>query len=458
MKRIIPFVASMLFALSAQAQTINVHMTGGTTQKYSASKVEYIDFSAATGVTPAGVREVDLGLPSGIKWANMNIGATDKKEYGSYFAWGETEPSDDYAWSNYKWGTMNNITKYSFTLNSEDDAATANWGGNWRMPTRKEFQELIDNTTAEYVTLSNDSVVVKLTSKKNGNYIYLPTPGCWNGRHVTFEDWHFGYYWTSTLDENNNNKAYIFQVECKDWEVSPLVLERIFITTDKRCHGLPVRPVIAKNDNSPAPGGVEAIDLGLSVNWANMNVGATVPEGWGNYYSWGETATRSQYGWYVTVYTGEFDEFGNEKYYKLGSNYKWGAYDTGMTGYTGATTLEPEDDAATVNWGNGWRTPTKEDFEELLKYTTYESHKEGGIAYGKFTSKINGQSIYLTAGGYYDGKTNIWLNTNGLYHTSTVYSDNSTRAYYMGFDINSTSIHRDSRCQGYNIRPVKDAE
>ena len=85
MKRIIPFVAAVLVALSAQAQSVSVHMADGTTQKYGASKVDYIDFGAA-GVTPAGVETVDLNLPSGLKWASMNVGATAPEEVGAYFA------------------------------------------------------------------------------------------------------------------------------------------------------------------------------------------------------------------------------------------------------------------------------------------------------------------------------------------------------------------------------------
>jgi len=460
MKRIIPFVAAVLVALSAQAQTINVHMTGGTTQKYDASSVEYIDFTGSTGVTPAGVKEVDLGLPSGIKWANMNIGANNMKEYGSYFAWGETEPSTDYAWSSYKWGSWNenlkraSLTKYNNALNPEDDAASTNWGGKWRMPTKDEFQELIDNCDAQFETLSNDSVVVKFTSKKNGKSIYLPLAGWFNGRHITWER-QFGYYWTSTVGENPMN-AYTACFTIEKYEDQDLI--SVISEGHRRPVGKPVRPVIGKDDESPAPAGVEAVDLGLSVKWANMNVGASAPEAWGSYYAWGETHTKEQYGWYYTVYTGEFDELGNESYYLTTPNYKWGTYKTGMTGYTGITTLEAEDDAATVNWGNGWRTPTKADFKELLKYTEYSTGTEGGVAYAKFTSKVNGKSIYLPAGGYYDGKSNKSVNVNGAYYSSTVNSDNFAKAFCLYFLAEEKGVASHSRCMGFNIRPVKDAE
>ena len=106
---------------------------------------------------------VDLGLPSGLLWATCNVGATSPEDYGDYFAWGETQPKDTYEWSTYQYcnGSYNTLTKYCSnssygyngftdnltTLLPEDDAATANWGGNWRMPTKEEFQELYNNTT-----------------------------------------------------------------------------------------------------------------------------------------------------------------------------------------------------------------------------------------------------------------------------------------------------------------------
>ncbi len=93
---------------------------------------------------------VDLGLPSGLKWATCNIGANKPWEYGNYYAWGEIEPKEVYNWSTYKWG-VENMTKYNSkdgltTLLPEDDAATANWGNEWRMPTSKEQRELQENS------------------------------------------------------------------------------------------------------------------------------------------------------------------------------------------------------------------------------------------------------------------------------------------------------------------------
>ena len=111
---------------------------------------------------------VDLGLPSGTLWAACNVGAVTPEDYGDYFAWGETQPKDFYDWSTYQYcnGSYNTLTKYcsdaSFGYNGfsdtlsillrENDAATANWGSDWRMPTNEEWQELYNNTTHVWTT------------------------------------------------------------------------------------------------------------------------------------------------------------------------------------------------------------------------------------------------------------------------------------------------------------------
>ena len=157
---------------------------------------------------------VDLGLPSGLKWASCNVGAFAPEEYGDYFAWGETEPKEDYYWSNYKWcnGYSNKLTKYctqSFywessgpmdnktVLDLEDDAARANWGGSWRMPTYEEWWELWRNCTWTSVTL--DGVNGSLgTSNTNGNSIFLPAAGCHYFMNLEYAGSE-GDFWSSSL-------------------------------------------------------------------------------------------------------------------------------------------------------------------------------------------------------------------------------------------------------------------
>lgn len=116
---------------------------------------------------------VDLGLPSGTLWATCNVGANAPEEYGDYFAWGEIQPKDYYDESTYQYciGSYNTLTKYCnnssygyngftdnlTTLQPEDDAATANWGAGWRMPTKGEWEELYNNTTCTWTTQNNVS-------------------------------------------------------------------------------------------------------------------------------------------------------------------------------------------------------------------------------------------------------------------------------------------------------------
>ncbi len=171
---------------------------------------------------PEGVEAVDLGLPSGLKWANMNVGASKPEDYGDYFAWGETTTKDTYSWESYKWcnGSYNTMTKYcdnsefgynGFTdnktvLDIEDDAARANWGGDWRMPTKAEFDELLNNTTKEWTT-QNGVNGYKFTSKTNGNSIFLPAAGSHWYDELDYAG-SGGYYWSSSLGESYQSRAW----------------------------------------------------------------------------------------------------------------------------------------------------------------------------------------------------------------------------------------------------------
>src|SRR5574344_977173 len=133
---------------------------------------------------------VDLGLPSGLKWAKCNIGATSEADYGSYFQWGDIEDksNSDCSWESYKYCNDSNttLTKYctdssygtvdnKTTLDTEDDAATQIMGGDWRMPTMDDFIELLDNTTNEW-TQVNGVDGYKFTGS-NGNSIFIPASG-----------------------------------------------------------------------------------------------------------------------------------------------------------------------------------------------------------------------------------------------------------------------------------------
>lgn len=134
---------------------------------------------------------VDLGLPSGTLWATCNVGAATPEGYGDYFAWGETQPKTTYNWSTYKYanGNYDQLTKYcnwfdygynGFTddltvLQPGDDAATANWGSGWCMPTREQWVELYQNTANIWTT--QNGVNGRLFTASNGNSLFLPAAG-----------------------------------------------------------------------------------------------------------------------------------------------------------------------------------------------------------------------------------------------------------------------------------------
>lgn len=142
---------------------------------------------------------VDLGLPSGLKWATCNVGADSPEEYGDYFAWGETTAKEEYTQENsFVYGKqMNDISG-----NMQYDAATVNWGSSWRMPTKAEQQELLDNCEWEWTT-QNCVNGYKVTSKSNGNSIFLPAAG-FRYDSSLYDDGNYGYYWSSIPDDEYN--------------------------------------------------------------------------------------------------------------------------------------------------------------------------------------------------------------------------------------------------------------
>ena len=144
---------------------------------------------------------VDLGLPSGVKWAAYNIGATKPEEKGNYYAWGEIDVKSKYVESNSK---TYGVSMSDISGNEKYDAATANWGGKWRMPTRTEMRELIDNCDKKWTTYNGVNGVM-FTSKNNGKTLFLPAAGWYkeSGGGVTSSC----YYWGST--PNNNTTSYV---------------------------------------------------------------------------------------------------------------------------------------------------------------------------------------------------------------------------------------------------------
>ena len=169
---------------------------------------------------------VDLGLPSGTKWATCNVGASKPEEYGDYFAWGETTPKSTYDWSTY-FDTDNNGSTFKKYYNNggltelqpADDAATANWGSGWKMPSRAQFSELFNSsyTTSERTKL-NGVYGLKVTSKSNDNSIFLPAAGVrWNDDLGYAGS--YGYFWSSSLHPDRDSGAYLLGFDSGGWSM-----------------------------------------------------------------------------------------------------------------------------------------------------------------------------------------------------------------------------------------------
>jgi uncharacterized protein YjdB len=191
--------------------------------------------------------------------------------------------------------------------------------------------------------------------------------------------------------------------------------------------------------------GEEVVDLGLpsGLKWRGWNVGASKPEEYGNHYAWAETSTKSKY---------------------TGGNYKWGPvdYGDGMKLYTKYETklggdkksvLEPEDDAASVNLGNGWRTPTFKEFKELRESCTWTWTKRNGVN-GMQVTGPNGKSIFLPAAGVFRSSLEN-QGTYGSYWASTL-SGVEGMADAVDFISGDKGIAAIAREYGLSVRPVKD--
>ena len=198
--------------------TVTVYSTDGWS-KYSANvdSKEFVAGGACTitaNLTLADHDYVDLDLPSGTLWATCNVGAEKPEDYGYYYAWGETSTKSSYSKSNYKWynGSDVSFTKYGNYefLDLSDDAAYVNWGSNWRMPSYEELRDLINsNYTTTEETTQNGVKGLKITSRSNGNSIFLPAAGYMNGSTLAGAGTNV-YYWSS--DSYNQGKVYYLQV------------------------------------------------------------------------------------------------------------------------------------------------------------------------------------------------------------------------------------------------------
>lgn len=203
-----------------------------------------------SGGSNSSVVWVDLGLPSGLLWADRNVGAASPEDYGNYFAWGETVPKDVYNWSTYAYGNsygmltkycndsyygLNGFTDNLTTLQASDDAATAIFGGKARTPTIYEWEELLNNTTSTWTT--RNGVYGRLLTGRNGNSLFLPAAGYRYGSLLN-DAGEYGDYWSSMLLTDGPNDAWLFSFD-SDYQG---------MNTVNRLNGFSVRAVRASQN------------------------------------------------------------------------------------------------------------------------------------------------------------------------------------------------------------------
>lgn len=216
MKRIAVILASLVFAFSCTCSNDNGKPAVNTPDPATDDPVT--ENPVVTEPEESGIAAVDLGVS--VKWGNANLGANAPEEAGDYYAWGETETKGKYDWDNYKWckGTPGTITRYNTEASygrvdnlsvlktgpEGDDVASKILGGAWRMPTEKEWDELL--AKCEWTRTEQNGVKGFLVEGA-GNSIFLPAAGSRDGRRLSHvgED---GFYWSSSLLTDDPNAAW----------------------------------------------------------------------------------------------------------------------------------------------------------------------------------------------------------------------------------------------------------
>ncbi len=237
-------------ALSAGNAGIAVYALDGSGVIAECNVTVKVKSSVPSGAVDLGITvKGSGGTTYKLYWADRNLGATSPEANGDYYVWGEVEPKTNYNWSTYKWsnGAYNKLTKYCPTgkqsywagsgspdgklvLDLKDDAAHAKLGGNWRMPTLKEWLAL-DNCEKEWTT-QNGVKGMRITGD-NGNSIFLPAAGFKKNTDSAGAVGVCGYYWTSSLRDDTPEKAWYGCIEEGSFSRS----------SPERCNGYTVRPV-----------------------------------------------------------------------------------------------------------------------------------------------------------------------------------------------------------------------
>ena len=504
MKKLFILLTS-IFAVSmlAMAQLkLYVHQNDGSYTEFIAATVDSITFSEQTEETnnDNGYQWVDMGLPSGLLWATCNLGANKPTDFGDYFAYGETQTKESYSPYTYKWFEGTNpfdIIKYGVLsipdesgfvqtlLELNDDAAHVKLGGNWRMPTIEEFEELIDPEYTNSCLINKNNVKGYLiVSKKNGNTIFLPAAGYKDFNELRYPGEEF-YYFTSSITaetladvegigESAGKLEKFFFERTGGGTIRPVLAKTLDYTIRFKANGaegemtdigakyaetitLPTCTYTKADEqfkgwNTKANGtGISYkenqlvtiteditlyamwgsrygyIDLGLpsGLLWATCNLGAEKPEEYGDYFAWGEVEPKEIY---------ESD------------NYVGNA--TGK--YTNNQYMELVDDAARHNWGGNWRTPLQEEMEELVNECTWTWTTLNNVN-GYEVKGPNGNTIFLPAAGAFYSKP--YNQGEGAVYRGN-YKRGQTFNLHFGEERVQTMVEM-HKYSGFTIRPVR---
>ena len=366
---------------------------------------------------------VDLGLPSGTLWATMNVGAESTHQYGNQYMYGkgstQYEQGDDI------------YTGMESPLDLSVDTVRQEWGGDWRTPTKEQFEELLEYTTMDI----NDAEDVIFTGS-NGNQLIIPP-------FPTSNDNTWRYLWTSTPVEGDPTKAYVFYefytyMSTTKTDITP------FDRNHNQCALRGVLPgkkqVASKADvdklnedltfteTTDPTNGHAYVDLGLpsGTKWATMNVGATSETDYGNYYQYGKGA--AQY-----------------------------AATSGDSNYSGTEDpLATSADTAAQVWGGSWHMPTRAQMQELTANTTYEwvtNYKGSGINGGTFTA-TNGAVLFIPAAGFWSNGSQDSVGNYGGYWGSSPNGGGS--AYGLSLYNGGKGVRSNIRENGFSVRGVLD--